>query len=404
MNITLKELDIRLQKIRQAMKAEGLQNILLRSVPNHIYLTGSVFQGFTFIDLSQSLPLFFVERATSIFEGYPEDLVYEIRKPELIPDLLRERGLELNEQSAYELGHLPMTEYERLRKLAVRGEVSQVDATALMREVRSIKTDEEVREIRRLALIHMEIYRLVPELYRSGMTDSELQHELEYQMRRRGSIGLFRSFGPRTEIFMGNVSAGSNAVVPAPYDFTMGGAGLPAMPMGPAGLEIRQGTTVMVDMSGNFGTHQTDITRTYFVGKLPDEVVAAHQLSVELHQWLTDQGKAGMPIADLYNHAYETVERAGLLPHFMGRTLQAKYVGHGVGIEINEQPVLTARAKGTLQENMTIAFEPKFVFDKVGAVGIENTYLITNEGVENLTPLPTELMELEETPEGSTMA
>lgn len=396
MNISLPEVELRVQKIRAAMREVGVQNLLLRSVPSQLYLTGSVIQGFTLVDQSQSLPIFFLERPTSALLGFPEERIFSVRKPELIPDLIEPMGLSITDKTSFELGHLPVTEFERLRKLSNVGSVSPIDASTLMREVRSIKTENELTDIRRLALTHMEIYRLVPELYREGMTDSELQHELEYQMRRRGSIGLFRAFGPRMEIFMGNVLAGSNAVNPAPYDFTMGGTGEPAMPMGAAEVEIIPGTTVMVDMSGNYGVLQTDITRTYFLGELPEEVIKAHQLSIELQEWFMDYARPGAEIAKVYNHCYSRAVEEGYSSNFMGTEFQAKFVGHGVGIEINEVPVLTPRWAGTFQEGMVIALEPKFVFEGVGAVGLENTYIITKEGAENITPLPMDLIPLDD--------
>lgn len=396
MNLSLPEIELRVQKIQEAMKMAGVQNIWLRSVPAQLYMTGSVLQGYTLVDQRESLPYFFIERPTDALNGFPEERIFSIRKPELIPPILEKLGLEMNEYSSLELGHLPVTEFNRLSRLSSSGRVSDVDACTLMREVRSIKTEFEISEMRRLALTHMEIYRLVPELYHPGMTDSQLQHELEYQMRRRGSIGLFRAFGPRMEIFMGNVLAGSNAVNPAPYDFTMGGAGEPAMPMGASGIEITPGTTVMVDMSGNFGVYQTDITRTYYLGELPQIVIDAHQLSMELHEWFMGYAHPGADISEVFLHCEQRASELGLSSNFMGTEFQAKFVGHGVGIEINEVPVLTPRWKGSFEKGMVIALEPKFVFDQVGAVGLENTYLITDNGVENLTPLPMELTPLVE--------
>lgn len=396
MNIKLEEIALRAQKIRTALRSSGIQNVLLRSVPAQIYLTGSVVQGYTLVDLSQELPLFFLERPTGALSGFPEDRTFLVRKPEIIPDLLAPMGLKISENTAMELGHLPVTEYNRLRRLSESGMVSNLDASVLIREVRSIKTPSELTEMRHNALIHMEIYRLVPELYRPGMTDTELQHELEYQMRRRGSIGLFRAFGPRMEIFMGNVLAGSNAVHPSPYDFTMGGAGDPILPIGASGVEIMPGTTVMVDMAGNYGACQTDITRTYFLGELPNEVIRAHQLSIELQEWFMTYAQPGAEVSEVYNHCYHRASEEGFKANFMGTEFQAKFVGHGVGIEINETPVLTPKWKGVFAEGMAIALEPKFVFENIGAVGVENTYIITPEGAENITPLPMDLLPLDE--------
>ena len=101
-----------------------------------------------------------------------------------------------------------------------------------------------------------------------------------------------------------------------------------------------------------------------------------------------------MPVADLYRKAVEIVEGENLSEYFMGHRQQAGFIGHGVGIELNEQPVVMARSKDILEENMTIALEPKFVIPGVGAVGVENTYRVTPEGLESLTVFPEEIQEL----------
>ena len=78
----------------------------------------------------------------------------------------------------------------------------------------------------------------------------------------------------------------------------------------------------------------------------------------------------------------------------MGHAHKAGFIGHGVGIELNEIPVVMERSKDILAENMTIAIEPKFVIPHVGAVGVENTYRVTSAGLENLTVFPEDLTEL----------
>ena len=87
---------------------------------------------------------------------------------------------------------------------------------------------------------------------------------------------------------------------------------------------------------------------------------------------------------------------AGLEGKFMGHRHQAGFIGHGVGITINELPVLSPRSKDILEENNIIAIEPKFVIDKVGAVGVENTYRVGADGLERLTVCREELVSLED--------
>jgi Xaa-Pro aminopeptidase len=228
------------------------------------------------------------------------------------------------------------------------------------------------------------------------MKDVEFQYEIERLMRKNGSLGIFRTFGNNMDVFMGSLLAGKNAETPSPFDFALGGGGMnPCLPIGVNGETIQSGQTVMVDMAGNFTAYLTDMTRVYSSGALPNRVYQAHQTSIRMNDRFMESVKPGVSCADIYRWSLEMAEEAGLAAHFMGTAQQAKFVGHGTGLEINEPPVLMSRSKDLLQAGMVIAYEPKFVFPDVGAAGIENTYLITETGVEKLTVLDEEIVNLE---------
>lgn len=138
----------------------------------------------------------------------------------------------------------------------------------------------------------------------------------------------------------------------------------------------------------------TDMTRVFSVGKTLDLAYRAHQVSIDINNHIMDIAKPGISCAELYNISMEMVVKNNMEPYFMGTKQQAKFVGHGVGLEINEPPVLTPRSKELLEPNIVFALEPKFVIPEVGAVGIENTYLVTNDGIEKLTILEEQIIEL----------
>jgi Xaa-Pro aminopeptidase len=218
------------------------------------------------------------------------------------------------------------------------------------------------------------------------MTDIEFQIAIERQMRLNGSIGIFHAFGLNLTIFMGSVLAGSNAGAASPCDFALGGNGLtPICPVGADGTLLKEGMTVMVDMAGNFTPYMTDMTRVFSIGKLPEMAYHAHQVSLAIQEEIVQVACPGYPCADLYQIALARVEKEGLTAYFMGTGQQAKFVGHGIGLHINEPPVFTTRSNEVLLPDMAFALEPKFVVPEVGAVGIENSFLVTETGVEKLT-------------------
>ena len=193
---------------------------------------------------------------------------------------------------------------------------------------------------------------------------------------------------------MGNLLVGENADNPSPYDFAMGGAGMdPSLPVGADGTIIKPGVSVMVDVNGNFTGYMTDMTRCYAVEPLPERAARAHQLSIDICAELARMGRPGVEAKALYNRALEMATETGFAESFMGHRQHAGFVGHGVGIEINELPVIAPRSRDILAAGNVIALEPKFVIPGVGAVGIENTYRVTDSGpMERLTDAPEEII------------
>lgn len=379
------DLSLRVERLQRIMKSEGVDALLASSNVALLYLFGSVYSGVAFIP-SEGDALYFVRRPHSAVK-HPQ--IYNIRKIEDISEYIQAYdvktiALELDEQSYNDI--------ERQKKLFPQA--TYKNATTLLRTARMIKTEYEQGAIREAIQKHMAVYRQMPNVYRDGMTDLDLQIEIEHLMRLNGSVGLFRCFGAAMEIHMGSLLAGDNAANASPYDFALGGAGTNALPLGANGNLLKRGTSIMLDMAGNYGTYLTDISRTFSIGQLSDEAYRLHELSCRMHHEIMQQAKPGTSCSDLYLQCLDLAEREGAKQFFMGLGQQAQFVGHGLGLQINEMPVLTTRSKDLLQEGMVIAFEPKFVLPEIGAVGIENTYLITDSGVENLSPLEEKIIDL----------
>lgn len=379
---------LRCEKIQSALRTSHADAILLNTNANLYYASGRVFSGYVYVP-AEGEPHYFVRRPV----GLKGDTVHYIHKPEQIPALLAEAGLPIPRCVALEwdASHGDFT-----RLAAVFPDVEVVNGSAVMRAVRSVKTNYELALLQESAVKHAEVYRRIESVFREGMTDIELQIEIERLLRLHGNLGLFRINGQSMEIFMGNVICGDNADSPTPYDFAMGGAGLScSIPIGANGSLIRPGMTVMVDMCGNFTGYMTDMTRVYSVGELSAEAARAHACSIEIHRAVARMGRPGVAAADLYRLAVQIAQDAGLDDYFMGHTQKAGFVGHGVGIEVNEAPVLAPRSKDLLVENQVIALEPKFVIPHVGAVGIEDTYVVTPEGMKAITSAPIEILPLQ---------
>ena len=383
----LHDLQIRRESVQKVLREKKGDACLLNSFVNIYYLTASMFDGYVYVPKEGDLILF-VRKPSD----YMDDRAVFIRKPEDIPALLEKKGLPVPKSIALEADQLTYNEYIRLQNIFDCG--IYPNATEILRYCRMFKTPWEINQLRYASRQHSLAYGHIPSLFQPGMTDLEFQYALELNMRQHGSVGIFRAFGSNMDIFMGSVLVGNNAAKPSPCDFALGGAGNCALPIGANGSIIKAGQTVMVDLAGNFSAYMTDMTRVYSYGKLPEIAYAAHQVSIDLHDWLVKEGKPGLACSEIYEHSLRVADEAGFSKNFMGIVQQAKFVGHGVGIEINELPVLMARSKEKLQPGMVFAFEPKFVLPEIGAVGIENTFLVTENGIEKLTVFEEKILPL----------
>lgn len=385
----LPELKQRRDKIRVLMAQQGIDAALFTCNVNLIYTYGQVVSGYLYLPLNDSARLF-IKRPNNI-EG---EHVRPIRKPEQLPDLLTEQGLPLPQRLMLEGDELSFNEYRRLAACFPSAEVLPC-GSALVRQARSVKTKLEIELFRRSGLAHAKAYAQIPTVYRPGMTDRELSIEIERLMRLEGNLGIFRVFGQSMEIFMGSLLAGDNAAAPSPYDFALGGEGMdPALPGGANNTPLQEGQSLMVDLGGNFYGYMGDMSRVFSIGRLPQQAYDAHQLCLDIQDAIADMARPGVVCEDLYNKAIDMVTRAGMADYFMGVGQKAKFIGHGIGLEINEAPVIAPRMKQELEPGMVFALEPKIVLPGVGPVGIENSWAVGAEGLEKLTICEESIIEL----------
>lgn len=382
------ELELRIEKVRYNMGMSDMDAMLVASPTNLFYLAGGIYRGYVYIPADGEVIYFLIPPSDS---NCPQ--VRHIHKPEMIPDILRKEGYDIPGHIGLEFQDLIYSEAERLKKVFA-GAVAE-DCTPVLRRARMVKTPFEIRMMRQDGLRQAAVYSQIKHCYREDMTDLEFQIEIERVLRRAGCLGYLRAAGSRMQLNMGSVLSGANADAPSPYDFSMGGAGTdPSLPVGASGEIMKPGVAVMVDMNGGFNGYQTDMTRCWTVGDVPELAHRAHQCSIDILNDLTDFARPDVKISDIYTRAEELAAEAGLKDYFMGHRHKVRFIGHGVGIELNEQPVIMARNFDPLLRNMTLAIEPKFVIPEVGAVGVENTYLVTDSGLENLTVLDESLKQL----------
>ena len=372
----------RVSAYQAALSTSGLSGALLLNAVDVLYLAGTRQNGALFVPAAGA-PVLLVRKSLARARG--ESAVEDVRPFPPSRDLaaiLRATG---RIGAAFEA--VPAATLDWWRRQLPGAEL--VDAGGILRDQRSVKSEAELATMREGARRICGAFAEIPSFLRPGMREVDVSAEIEYRLRRAGNEGVPRLRAFNAELFIGIVVAGDGAAAPGYFDGPVVGAGLsPAYPQGASDRTVRAGDPVLVDFTAVHGGYVVDMTRVAVCGALDPGLVRAFEVARAIQDELARSLRPGVPCVELWEHARAMAEQARLGDFFMGPPGdQARFVGHGVGLELDELPVLAPGFKASLRAGQTVALEPKFVFPGAGAVGIENTYAVTDGGGEKLTGL-----------------
>jgi len=384
-----KEIALRIARFQELLRGHGIGLALIRQYADLYYYTGTVADGFLAVPV-EGAPKFLVRRPQKRLAGeeIPWDLDFYNDFGE-IPARLEDLGLSPAGPLGLELDVLTASLYLRFQtKLFPQTPLK--DISHLIRRQRMVKSAYEIEQIGRAAAILDESFAAVPELLRPGLTELELSAALEHRLRLLGHQGLIRLRNVNLEMFFGHVLSGHAGLELAYIDTPSGGLGFsPAFPQGPSQKPLAPNEPVTVDLGACVNGYVADMTRLFVLGDLPPMAWRAYDLTLELFQFFETEARPGVKPADLYQELLNLVDRAGFSDFFMGQGAErVSFVAHGVGLELDEYPFITARFSLPLEADMVVAFEPKFFLPDVGLIGLEDTGRLTADGVEWLTRAP----------------
>ncbi len=257
-----------------------------------------------------------------------------------------------------------------------------------------VKSPYEIAQIRKACGVLDQVMQEARRTIRPYMTELEVDSLLTALARRLGHQGHIRMRGYNQEMFCAHVLCGKTAAAPSSLNTPLSGLGTtPAIAQGASFNIITENQPLIIDFGVGINGYVTDMTRTFVIGRLSPQLSDAYSFAREVKRFMEQWVAPGKPCSQLYEEIMELVVRAGYQDHFMGsKGQQVAFVGHGIGLEIDEYPVIAPNFHEEFKENMVFAFEPKLVFPDVGAVGVEDDYLVTKEGVERLTTFDDDLL------------
>lgn len=356
----------RMQQLRAYMEKEELDAVLITS-PKHVYyLTGFFtepherFMGL--IIPAQGEPSLIVpaldrEAAAEAASGVKQILThtdtdnpYDVLK-QALPAGLTRLGIEKS--------HMTVERFEAMSAVVAAARYADVEEP--LREMRLIKSADEVARIKHAVRLVEEALHESLKKVKPGVTEMEIVAELEYQMKRLGADGP--SFD--TMVLAGEKSA---------------------LPHGtPGSRQVREGELLLFDLGVAADGYVSDITRTFAVGEISPQLREIYETVLAANEAAIAEVRPGVTLAHLDQTARRVIEEKGYGPYFMHR------LGHGLGMDVHEYPSVHGQNQAVLRPGMVFTIEPGIYLPGVGGVRIEDDVLVTENGSEVLTQFPKQL-------------
>ena len=383
--IALTELDNRMGQFKTVMDSSnpGWEIAVIFSKINLYYFTGTMQDGMLIISKEEG-ETFWVRRS---YERALDESLFRVIKP---MNSFRDAAESIDRLPGtvhLETEVVPMALYKRFQKHFPFNNFKPLDLA--IAAVRAVKSEYELSLMRKAGKIHQHVLEdMMPTILHEGMSEADLAAELFRVMIREGHHGVTRFGMFDTEMFLGQIGFGESSIYPTYFNGPGGNYGMsPAVPLiGSRDRKLRRGDLVFVDIGCGVEGYNTDKTMTYmYGGSLPEYAVDIHNRCVDIQNEIAAMLKPGAIPSEIYCTIMNSLDN-DFLENFMGfGKRKVNFLGHGIGLLIDEIPVIAKGFKEPLQEGMVFALEPKKGIKNIGMVGIENTFIVTSKGGECIT-------------------
>ncbi|WP_204189903.1 M24 family metallopeptidase [Mammaliicoccus sciuri] len=342
---------MKINKLREVMNQKGLEAVVILSPYNRRYLSGFTgTSGSLLITQDKSLLITdfrYIQQANDQAQDF-EVINQEGPMLDKINELIKEGQYK---NVGVETHLITYNEYQALNTDAV--ELSSIEG--VIETIRMIKDEFEIKQIQKAADIVDETYEHILKWVKPGMTENEVNNEMEMFMRRKGAT-----------------CSSFDTIVASGYRG--------ALPHGVASNKvIEEGDMITLDFGALYEGYVSDVTRTFAIGEPKEEMKKIYNIVLEAQLSALEQIKPGMTGKEADTIARDVIKSYGYGEQF-GHSL-----GHGIGLEVHEGPALSQKSDIVLEENMCITLEPGIYVDGLGGVRIEDDVLVTKNGLQRFT-------------------
>ena len=379
------EIERRINALQLSLKNERREAALLIQNVDLYYFTGTMQDAALFVP-AHGEPILMVRKSTERARNEsPLKHVLDMQSTKQLPELIRGHHGLLPQSLGMELDVVPVNLYRRY--LSLLGIKDVFDVSPLVRRIRSIKSPFELKLLQGAGEIGRKVYGETPRFISEGITEIELAGKLTEVAFSLGHLNQLRSRSFNGEMFTWHVITGKSGGILGHLDAPFNGTGLsPAFPAGAGFRTVRRNDPILVDFGTCWNGYIADQTRMFSLGQPDSLFLEAYEALQAIEDAILRQTRPGVRCQDLYQVSLEEARKLGFANEFLGPDgHKISFVGHGVGLEINEFPFLAKGHEYPLESGNVFALELKMVFLKKGAVGLENVVAVTDSGYKKLT-------------------
>lgn len=385
------ELMARIGKLQNHLTAQGIELAVININSDLYYYSGSVEPLYMIIPAVGQAVLLARKAIQRIRDEASHIRLEPFGGTKDLVRIIHEQGYSGARKIGMTLDTTAYATVQRWRQLF--SEADLVDLSLDIRLLRMVKSEAEIAIQAKAGAIMAGVPDLVKHNFNPGMTELQLSALIEnyFRLNHHGVVVRCRREG--IEMGFGVCSSGVNTLAGTKFDGICAGVGIStAVPYGANADPIRRGVPILLDYAFNLEGYHMDQTRMFSWGEPVPEVRRAYEAMLQVEERVITLLKPGRLWSEIYDEALNLAIKLGYEKEFMGLGPEkVKFVGHGIGLELDEPPFLAPKNDYPLEAGMVVAVEPKVSLPDIGVVGIEDTLVVRAEKAEFLTTVSREL-------------
>jgi Xaa-Pro dipeptidase len=391
LNVPDAEINTRIKRIQNLLGENDIDGLFIVQRVDLFYFSGTAQNGVLYIPAEGKPILMIIKYMPRAIKESSIENIIGIKSIKDIPDKITDFYGNIPDLLGFEFDVLPVRDFFLYKNLFPGREY--IDATHLILQTRMIKSEWEIIQMENSAGLAEKTFEYIRSAIRPGISEMEFAGMFETFARRLGHGGFLRSRHYQAAAYPWHILSGKSGGVIGFLDAPASGTGTSAaFPCGGGNKQLLPNEPIMIDLGTVLNGYHMDETRMFAIDSMPEKALKACEASIEIHNEILANVKPGIPVSQLYDIAVSKADSLGYSGQFLGpEGYKVIFVGHGIGLELVENPIIAKNKESRLESGMTFSLEPKMVFENEFSAGIESVFLVTESGCRLISKVPVEI-------------